>query len=67
MKLGNGKTTKFWTDDWLEFRAIVDRLPALTRHAKHLDAFVPKVFSDGVSQHLILRLSSTTRHELETL
>lgn len=67
VKLGNGRTTSFWSDDWLDFGPITDRLPALTSHAKNPSASVHQVLSDGTTRHLPPHLSPVARHDLELL
>ncbi|GJN07696.1 hypothetical protein PR202_ga25548 [Eleusine coracana subsp. coracana] len=64
VKIGNGTTTSFWHDAWLDIGRLADAFPALASHAISTKASVATVLAAGVRSQLIPRLSRAATLEL---
>ena len=56
--LENGKSCSFWTYVWLHDDALADVYPALYTHCTTKDISVSQVWSTGLCQILVPRLSA---------
>ena len=67
MRLGDGRKTAFWLDDWGLGGALATRLPALFSHSIQPLATVQEVVDGGLRPNLAPRLSSVASSEMELL
>lgn len=65
--LGDGATTSFWFDVWLDDDCLADRYPALLTHCIDKNATVRTVIHDGLRHRLVARLTPLTQAELAEL
>jgi hypothetical protein len=65
--LGDGATTSFWFDVWLDDDCLADRYPAFLTHCIDKNATVRTVIHDGLRHRLVPRLTPLTQAELAEL
>lgn len=66
-QVGDGRSTHFWDDTWLDGSTLSTSYPALHSHAKHPYVSVHEVITNGVRRHLAPRLSTAAATELIAL
>jgi len=65
--VGDGASTCFWEDRWLNCGRLKEVFPLLHSHAVSTEVSVARVLRDGVREHLMLRLTAGAREELSLL
>ena len=65
--VGDGASTCFWGDRWLDCGRLKEVFPLLHSHAISSEVSVPCVLRDGVRAHLMPRLTAGAREELAKL
>ena len=65
--VGDGQSTSFWQDVWLEDECFSDRFPALHSHCKRDDQSVAAIVNGGLREHLVSRLTTEAAVELAVL
>ncbi|GJM85005.1 hypothetical protein PR202_ga00732 [Eleusine coracana subsp. coracana] len=65
--VGDGRSTHFWEDTWLDGAPLTHSFPALHSHATRADITVRNAVLDGLDKYLVPRLSRVAAHELEAL
>lgn len=66
VQLGDGLTTSFWHDSWLDGSPLATVLPCLLSHCSKPEASVSEVFQCGLSSMLVSRLSPQAVDELHS-
>jgi hypothetical protein len=67
VRLGDDRTTSFWSDVWHGDEALADTYPALFTHCNLKDATVSDMVATGIQQTLVHRLSQRASTELLSL
>ncbi|KAG2601267.1 hypothetical protein PVAP13_5KG578707 [Panicum virgatum] len=65
--VGDGTSTCFWEDWWLNCGQLKEVFPLLHSHAVSTEVSVARVLRDGVRAHLMPRLTAAAREELAKL
>ncbi|GJN29104.1 hypothetical protein PR202_gb17297 [Eleusine coracana subsp. coracana] len=65
VNIGNGNTTSFWNDQWLQIGRLGDIYPTLCSHAVTTSMSVVQVMVTGLRAQLVPRLSVAAHDELE--
>lgn len=65
--VGDGTSTCFWEDRWLECGRLKEVFTLLHSHATSSEVSVAAVMADSVGGHLVPRLTAGARAELEKL
>jgi hypothetical protein len=64
VQIGDGTSTTFWWDSWLDDTSLVPRFSCLLSHCSHPDASISEVLDRGHSTLLVPRLSHQAANEL---
>ncbi|TVU23656.1 hypothetical protein EJB05_26035, partial [Eragrostis curvula] len=67
VQIGNGRSTAFWEDNWLDDCALNVSYPALFTHVYRPGASVHDVLEHGLRHFLVPRLSTVASNELAAL
>jgi hypothetical protein len=65
--VGNGASTAFWLDHWLDSGPISTSHPALFSHTLRPNVSVHQVFQNGFEMHLRPRLTAAAHSELNSI
>ncbi|KAK3163343.1 hypothetical protein QOZ80_1AG0002410 [Eleusine coracana subsp. coracana] len=67
VSVGDGRSTHFWDDNWLDGAPLSQAFPALHSHAACADITVRDTMMDGLEIYMVPRLSAAASQEMEAL